>query len=344
MPVRLKDIAQEVGVSVTTVSRALAGYSDVARDTRQRVEKAASGLGYVPNSAARNLQRQRTDTLALVLPTAGDLRFSDPFFSEFLSGLVSAAGPAGFALNITTDSQDGEEGAYLRLIRSQRADGFVLVRLRLDDERVPLLQEAGVPFVAYGRVTPAEDVCFVDGDDVCGAGLMVDHLVALGHRRLGFITEPLQFTKGYYRLEGYRQGLQAHGLPIDPDLVVTTNYRQRSGREAASRLLALPEPPTAIIACNDLLALGAASAVQARGLVVGRDVSVTGYDNIPLAELAQPPLTTVDQPAHRLGALVAEMLIAAIRAEPLTEKQMVLQPHAVIRESSGPPVTLEKRR
>lgn len=344
MPVTLKDIAQEVGVSVTTVSRALAGYGDVAAATRQRVEEAALDLGYVPNSAARDLQRQRTDTLALVLPTAGDLRFSDPFFSEFLSGLVSVAGTAGFALNITTDSQDDERGTYLRLIRSRRVDGFVLVRIRLNDARVSLLREAGVPFVAYGHVTPPDDVCFVDGDDVSGVRLMVDHLVALGHRRLAFIAEPTQFTKGYYRFEGYRQGLQAHGLPFDRDLVATMNYRQRSGREAASRLLDLTKPPTAIVACNDLLALGAASAVQARGLVVGRDVSVTGYDNIPLAEQSQPPLTTVDQPAHKLGGLVAAMLIAAIRGEPLTEKQMILQPQAVIRESSGPPVSPAKRR
>jgi LacI family transcriptional regulator len=336
MPVTLKDIAQEVGVSVTTVSRALAGYGDVSPATRRRVEAVAAALGFVPNTAARNLQRQRTDTIALVVPTSGDLRFSDPFFSEFLSGLVTATGDAGFALNITTDSQDDEHHTYLRLIRSRRADGFVLVRTRRDDPRIVLLQEAGVPFVAFGRVIGANGIHVVDEDDARGIRLMVDHLVALGHTRIGCIAEPDRFTKGYHRFEGYRQGLQAYGLPFDPALIVTTSYRQRSGREAAAQLLDLPEPPTAIIACNDLLALGAVGAVQARGLQVGRDISVTGYDNIPLAEHAQPPLTTVDQPAHQLGSLVAQMLIHVIRGEPIAEKQVILQPAAIIRQSSGP--------
>jgi LacI family transcriptional regulator len=339
MPVTLRDIAQEVGVSVTTVSRALAGYGDVAPSTRRRIEEVAADLGFVPNAAARNLQRQRTDTIALVVPVESNLRFSDPFFSEFLSGLVVAAGETGFALNITTDSQDDEEHTYLRLIRSRRADGFVLVRTRRQDPRIPLLLEAGVPFVTFGRTNGAHGVYSVDEDDEQGIRLMVDHLVALGHSRVGCIAEPAAFAKGHHRFQGYCQGLQAHDLAFDPDLVVTTNYRQRSGREAATRLLNLPEPPTAIIACNDLLALGAASAVQARGLQVGRDVSVTGYDNIPLAEHAQPPLTTVDQPAHRLGSLVAQMLIGVIRGEPIAEKQVILQPEVVIRQSSGPPPT-----
>lgn len=344
MSVTLKDIAREVGVSVTTVSRALAGYTDVAPATRRRVEEVAGSLGYVPNTAARNLQRQRTDTISLVLPTAADLRFSDPFFSEFLSGLVTATGEAGFALNITTDSQDDEAATYLRLIRGRRADGFVLVRTRRDDQRIPLLLEAGVPFVTFGRVAGANGIHCVDEDDMHGIRLMVDHLVGLGHTRIGCIAEPTRFVKGYNRFRGYCLGLEAHGLPFDPNLVVETKYRQRSGYEAALQLLDVPDPPTAIIACNDLLALGASSAIHVRGLQVGYDVSVTGYDNIPLAEHAQPPLTTVAQPADQLGALVAQILTSVIRGEPVAEKQVILQPAAVIRRSSGPPPVAARRR
>ncbi|MDT8306051.1 MAG: LacI family DNA-binding transcriptional regulator [Anaerolineae bacterium] len=344
MPVTLKDIAREVGVSVTTASRALAGYPDVAPTTRQRVQQVAAALGYVPNTAARNLQRQRTDTLALVLPTTADLRFSDPFFSEFLSGLVQATGEAGFALTVATGSPNDETATYLRLIRSRRADGFVLVRTRRDDRRIALLQEAGVPFVSFGRVNGTPGVHCVDEDDVHGIHLMVDHLAGLGHTRIACIAEPTRFVKGYHRFRGYCLGLEAHGLSFAPDLVVETNYRQRSGYEAAQQLLAMPEPPTAIIACNDLLALGALSAIQARGLQAGHDVSVTGYDNIPLAEHAQPPLTTVDQPADKLGTLVAQMLTSLIRGDPVAEKQVILQPAAVIRQSSGPPPRAARRR
>jgi LacI family transcriptional regulator len=344
MPVTLKDIAEAVGVSVTTVSRALAGYPDVAPATRQRIQDVAAALGYVPNTAARNLQRQRTDTIAIVVPTAGDLRFSDPFFSEFLSGLVTTSSDAGFSLVITADRQYDERETYLQLIGSRRVDGFVLVRMRREDPRITLLKEAGVPFVTFGRVPGTNGILAVDEDDMRGIQLIVDHLVSLGHRRIAFIGEPLHFTKSLHRFEGYQQGLEAHRLPFEPELVATANYRQQSGREAARQLLELPEPPTAIIACNDLLALGTASAVQARGLEVGHDISVTGYDNIPLAEYTQPPLTTVDQPAHQLGSLVAEMLIAAIRGEPVSPKQVILQPKVVVRQSTGPPRHSTRRR
>lgn len=336
MSVTLKDIAKRVGKSVPTVSRALAGFEDISPKTRQEVQRVARELGYEPNITARNLQKQRTDTVVLILPTAKYLRFSDPFFSEFLSGIVEQLAKVGFSLSISTSDPANESETYLQHIRGRRVDGFIVVRTRRQDSRIKILQEHQVPFVAFGRIEGKNDFHLVDDDDAYGIRQVVDHLVQLGHTRLAFITEPTTFTKPYHRMNGFIEGLQAHGLPSDPELIIESNFRQRSGRLSALQLLDMPNPPTALIACNDLMALGAISAAQERGLVVGRDVSVTGFDDIMVAEYANPPLTTVHKPAQKLGVTVAEMLLKVIAGEPVAERQIILKPFLVVRQSSGP--------
>ena len=337
MPVTLKDIAERVGKSVPTVSRALAGFEDISPRTRQEVQRVAREMGYEPNISARNLQRQRTDTIALILPAANELRFSDPFFSELLSGIIEVIAKHSFNLNISTPKTDTETETYLKAIRSRRVDGFIVVRTRRQDNRIDLLRQHKVPFVAFGRVEQSNDFYLVDEDGYLGIRQVVDHLVELGHTRMACIAEPTNLTKSYHRVQGYLDGLSAHDLPFDPALFIETNFRQRSGQQSAQYLLDLPNPPTAIVACNDLLALGAMRAVQERGLVIGRDVSVTGFDDILLAEYINPPLTTVHQPAQQLGGMVAEMLIKVINQEPLDEKQVVIKPPLIVRQSTGHP-------
>lgn len=337
MSVTLKDIAERVGKSVPTVSRALAGFEDISPKTRQEVQRVAREMGYEPNISARNLQKQRTDTIALILPTTTKLRFSDPFFSEFLSGIVEQTTEYGFTLNISANTSDNQNEAYLKQIRSRRVDGFIIMRTQRQDQRIDLLRDRGTPFVAFGRIEGDNDFHLVDDDDTEGVRQVVDHLVSLGHTRLGYISEPTNFTKSYNRFLGFREGLEANNLPYDPELVIESNFRQRSGQLAACQLLEMSHPPTAIVSSNDLLALGAMNEAQACGLVVGRDVSITGFDDILLAEYANPPLTTVHQPAQQLGMMVAEMLLKVIRKEPIDKKQVILKPSLVIRQSSGAP-------
>lgn len=336
MTATLKDIAREVGVSVTTVSRALAGYNDVAARTRLEVKRVALEMGYEPNITARNLQRQRTDTIALILPSANELRFSDPFFSELLSGIVEQMAWHGFNLNVSTTTPDNENDTYLKAIRSRRVDGFIIVRTRRQDDRIKLLREHHVPFVAFGRVEQDNDFHLVDEDGYHGIRQIMDHLVALGHNHMACIAEPTNLTKSYHRVQGFFDGLSAHNLPHDPNFIIETNFRQRSGRQSAHLLFDMPNPPTAIVAVNDLLALGAISAAQERGLTVGKDVSVTGFDDILLSEYANPPLTTVHQPAQQLGRMVVEMLTKVIKGEQIEEKQIVIKPSLIIRQSTGP--------
>jgi LacI family transcriptional regulator len=336
VPVTLKDIAERVGKSVPTVSRALANFPDISAETREEIRRVAQEMGYVPNITARNLQKQRTDTISLILPVANHLKISDPFFSEFLSSVVETATKSSFSLILISSDQQNEHETYLRLIRNSQVDGFIVMRTRLQDNRIDLLRSQKIPFIAFGRVAGENDFPFVDNDDELGIRLVVDHLVELGHRRIGFIAEPTLFTKSYYRLQGYLQGLRAHGLTYDPDLIVEASFRQPSGKASAEILLSRPEPPTAIVASNDLLALGALSAAQEHELDVGSDISITGYDDILLAEYANPPLTTVHQPADLFGTQLTEMLIKIIRKETPDEKQIIHAPSLVVRQSTAP--------
>ncbi len=335
MSVTLKDIAARVGKSVPTVSRALAGYKDISPRTREEVQRVADELGYEPNVTARNLQKKRTGTIALLLPAVNQLRFSDPFFSELLSGILKASADYGFSLHISANYDNDEAEVYHKHIRSRRADGYVVVRTRRYDERINILREYDVPFVAFGRVEANNDFHLVDEDGYRGIRQVVDHLVALGHERLACIAEPTDLTKSYHRVQGFRDGLRAHQLPFDPHLLIETHFRQRSGFKSARKLLQLPQPPTAIVAGNDLLALGAMGAAQEQGLVIGQDISITGFDDILLAEYAHPPLTTVHQPAQEIGRLVAKILLQVIHKEPVLEKQVILQPALVVRQSTG---------
>ena len=337
MKVTLKEIAERVGKSVTTVSRALADYDDVSEETRAQVRQVALELGYEPNVIARQLQKQRTDTIALILPVL-DPRFSDPFFSEFLAGVGNEAVRQGLDLLVSTRAPgEEEEAAYLRNIRSHRVDGFVIVRTRRQDRRITILQENDFPFAVFGRVEDDNHFSLVDEDGELGLRLVVDHLVELGHRRLACIAAPPDLMLAHYRLKGFIETLEMHGIPVASDLIVEGDLTQRSGRLVGSRLLDLPEPPTAIVACNDLMALGAMSAAQERGLTVGQDVSITGFDDITSAEHTHPPLTTLHQPIYEIGSLVCQMLIKEIKGIPVQDRQIILQPSLIIRQSTGQP-------
>jgi len=339
MAVRLKDIAEATGKSITTVSRALNDYDEVSPATKALVHRVAAELGYVPNIFAQRLQKQYTDTIGLIIPTFGP-RFSDPFFSELLAGVGNRAAHFGYDLLVSTHSPGEEEiEAYCAAVQGRRVDGFVLVRTRRKDARVERLQKVNYPFVAFGRAEDTLDFPYVDEDGVYGMRLVIQHLVSLGHRRIACIAPPSNLMFAHYRLQGFRGGLTEAGIPADDSLFCTGNLTQRDGYEQASALLDLPSPPTAIAACNDLMAFGAMSAAQDRGLVVGKDISITGFDNIPMAEYSHPPLTTLHQPLYQIGGMVCEMLIHLIRGEALERKQILLEPELIVRQSSGLPTT-----
>ncbi|UCC89072.1 MAG: LacI family DNA-binding transcriptional regulator [Anaerolineales bacterium] len=335
MAVTLKDIAQAVGKSVSTVSSALNDYEDVSQETKELVRRVAREMGYMPNIAAQRLRRKRTDTLGWILPTFGP-RFSDPFFSELLAGIGNESALNGFDLLVSTHAPGPDEDeAYRRMVSGRRVDGLLVVRTRSNDLRIAFLAEQGFPFVAFGRTQQDFDFPYVDEDGVSGMNLVIQHLIDLGHRRIAFIAAPPDLMFATYRLAGFRGTMERNGLPLDESLIVLGDLTQHTGHQAAGELLDRPDRPTAIAACNDLMALGAMAAAQERGLIVGQDVAITGFDDIPLAQHSHPALTTLHQPIYRIGRMICDMLIKCIRGESLPERHVLLQPSLVVRRSSG---------
>ncbi len=335
MAVTIKDIAERTGKSITTVSRALAGYDDVAPETKLLVRQVAQELGYEPNLLAQRLQKQRTDTLGLILPTFGP-RFSDPFFSEFLAGVGNRAARSGFDLLVSTQAPGADEiDAYRRKVQGRQVDGFIVVRTRRQDARIDYLRQAGVPFVVFGRTEGMLDFPFVDEDGVLGMRLMAGHLARLGYRRIACIAPPAELMFAHFRLQGLREGLAEHGVALEESQVYHSDLTQRGGYATAQSLLAGDGPPDAIAACNDLMALGAMSAAQGQGLTVGADVAVTGFDDIPMAEHSHPPLTTLHQPIYEIASTLTEMLLAIIAGKAPEQSQVILKPQLVIRRSCG---------
>lgn len=336
MTVTLKDIARAVGVSVTTVSRALAGYDDVAEETRLRVAAEAERLGYHPNLTARRLQKKRTDTLGFIFPTFGP-RFSDPFFSEFIAGIGNEAARHDYDLLVSTHAPGSEQEtqAYRRAVRGGWVDGLIVARTRLDDPRIQLLAEHNFPFVAFGRSNNGLDFPFVDEDGVAGMRLLAQHFIDMGHRRIGFIRPPRGLMFGRFRLQGYIETMAANGLAVLPEWIVEGDMTQHGGAEAVERLLSLDPLPTAIVAGNDLMAIGATNRIRQEGLEVGKDIAVGGFDDIPLAAYLNPSLTTIHQPIYQIGRRVCGMLVDIINGRPLGERQVLLTPTLVVRQSSG---------
>ncbi len=334
MAVTLQDIADRVNVSVATVSRALAGYGDVADETRQRVLHVADELGYRPNVIARRLQQQRTETIGFVIPTHGP-RFSDPFFSELLAGIGNEAAEQEYDLLVSTRAPGSEEMAvYERMVMEQRVDGMLVVRTRRQDPRILYLTEQSFPFVAFGRSDLATDFPYLDVNSGAGIRRLTQHLIDLGHRRIAYIGAPDNLVFAQHRLNGYRDALAANDIPFDETLVVAGKLTERSGYEATQILLTRDPRPTAIVASNDLMATGTISAARRLDLTIGEEVAVTGFDDVPLAAHAHPPLTTARQPIYEIGRRICQMLIHLLRDEPLENRHVLLEPEVIIRASS----------
>ncbi len=336
MAATLKDIAQEVGVSVTTVSRALTGYDDVAAETRQRIQEAAVRLGYSPNITAQRLQKQRTDMIGFIMPTFGP-RFSDPFFSEFIAGIGNEAAIHNYDLLVSTHTPntEDEQNAYRKAVKRGWVDGLIVVRTRENDDRVRLLSNHNFPFVAFGRTNDELDFPFVDEDSATGMKMLVQHFIDLGHKRIGLIAPPKGLMFGHFRRQSFYETMGENGLPVLPEWVIEGDMTQRGGASAVKSLLEATPRPTAIIGGNDLMAIGAIKQIQESGLQVGRDIAVGGFDDIAMSAFINPSLTTVHQPIYEIGQQICAMLIDTINGRPLSNPHILLTPTLIVRESSG---------
>ena len=325
----LKHLARSLGLSITTVSRALDGYSDVAPATRERVRAAAEAINYRPNSAARSLRRRRAEAVAVTLPMEPG-RFGPPVFLNVLAACSQRLSEEGLDLMLLpTAGRAAEMEAIRRLVDGGRADAIIVVRTRLEDERVAFLKQRGFPFVTHGRTARFEEHAFIDGDGESAFRRATEMLASLGHRRIAHIAAPQDLTFAHLRRTGWLAGLQETGQ--SDALEYATQPTEAGGYEAAQWLLRQSPRPTALLCATDSLAIGALSALKERGLMAGRDIAVIGHDNLPLSAFTDPPLSTMEIAAPDAGSQLAEALIARLGGRDHRDLQTILPVQQVSR-------------
>ena len=331
----LRGLARELGLSVGTVSRALNGYADISDATRRRVREAAERVGYDPDPIARRLATGAAETVAYLMPASGG-SLAYTFMAELLDGLSDTLARHGWDLLLVRDPHVGGSLAALeRLARSRRVSGVVLSRPHRSDARVDALREAGLPFVLHGRTAEHDDYAWFDVDGHRAMMDAVDHLVALGHARIGFVGGPNHYSFAIERLDGYRAGLRANGIAPDDRLVRAAELSDVGGEGAAADLLDAAEPPTALLCVSDHVALGALAAARARGLAVGRDLTVIGYDGLEAGRHAAPALTTMAQPQADAGRAIGAMVLALCQGDEPRRHQTLRRATLLRRGSDG---------
>ncbi len=336
--VKLKNLSQHLGLTEGTVSRALNDYPDISEKTRKRVQLAARELGYKPNSNARRLAKGITECIGYVLP-ASESHLSDPFLGELLDGLTDALSKRNWDLTVAVArSSDSELDIIDRLTRSGRVSGLIVSRTHTEDTRIDFLKKSNIPFVSHGRTADPAGFAWLDVDNEQAFFDAVTHLHALGHRRIAHIGGQETFNFARLRRHGYCKGLEACGLTYRTDYDLSSEMNDHAGFEAMQRLLTLDEPPTAVACVTDMVALGAMRAIRDAGMEPGREISVIGYDGIPVGQHSNPPLTTMAQPLTRAGRRLGDMLLAVIDGQAPGETQELWRAELVRRQTDGPPV------
>lgn len=331
MPITIEDIAQHLGVSVSTVSKALNNYRDVSPATRQRVLDAARELGYHPSAAARNLRRQRTDKIGFLysFPTT----HIGEFASRIINGAVSEAENQNYNLTLYP-LRDDWQGQLVRVCRTRDVDGLLVMGSGVTDQMTSLLGQEAMPFVVLNRRVIDPWVSFVTPDHHNAGYLATGHLVDQGHRRIAFVTRQNLGTLNDDRLTGYRQALHAAGISFDPSLVRVTPMQAGSARAAMGELLASSDPPTSAIGVNDAVAIECLAAAGESGLDVPDDFAVVGCDNIRISLVSTPPLTTLHPPLAEIGRRATKALLRQVLDQDVTPVRELLIARLVVRQSS----------
>ncbi len=332
----IQEFAATLNLSISTVSKALNGREDVSPATRKRILEAAALLGFSPDPSARRLRRKAADTIAFVL-SPPQTSFAHPFFLDMLMGVNEAMDDTGHQVIVASArSVEAEMELFKRLIKRQRVDALLFARTRRQDERIAYLLEQDIPFVAFGRSETSNSFPYVDIDHYVVGRSGCARFIALGHRRIALIHAPEYLMFSHLEHAGYVEALQAAGIHYDETLCVEAEISEEGGAQAARRLLALPDPPTAIVCGHDLIALGVLRGIAETGKTAGRDVGVIGGDNHPIGRFVQPSLTTFSAETYRAGKRMAQMLLERLAGKPPQELQEVWTPELIIRASDGP--------
>jgi DNA-binding LacI/PurR family transcriptional regulator len=334
--ITLKKVAAHAGVSYQTVSKVINGQVRISKEKEERIWQSVHELGYRPNLIARSLRSQRSYLIGYSWKPQ-PVELPNTIVDQLIQSMATSAENAGYhMLAFPHHSGDLWISGYRDLIDTNRVDGFVLYGVEYDDPRVLFLKEQDFPFVAFGRSKPGWDFPYVDVDGRAGMRQVIDHLVEQGHRRIAVLAWPEESRVGQNRMEGILDRLQELGIPLDERLVARGEGIYEFGCEAVSAWLELPpaERPSAVVAFNDLMAIGALRAVQEKGLLPGRDIAVTGFDDTPLTQYLNPPLTTVRQPIWQVGQSVMALLLGLLEHKSQMQTALLLEPQLIVRGSS----------
>ncbi len=334
----IKDVAWAAHVSTATVSRVLKQTASVSPDTRARVLKAVAEVKYSPNIIARNLRRQETRTVFLVVR---DMR--NPFYLDVFRGVEAEARALGYNVLMGNTEDSVERGReYFRMLKARYADGMILMTGKLPPGVCKELGEGHPPVVAASEYFPGLDLPTVRIDNAGAAADAVRALIALGHRRIAHVTGPTPEVLSLDRHRGYLLAMKEAGIDVDPPLTVRGDFTMYSGRLACRRLFNLDAPPTALFCSNDEMAMGAINELRELDLATPDDVSVVGFDDIVFARAFHPPLTTMRQPRRGMGKAAMRLLRDLLAGKPVSSEPVVMPTELIIRKSTAPPRTCHK--
>lgn len=328
--VTITAIAREAGVSVPTVSRVVNRRADVSPETRARVEDLLRRHGY-------RRRAPRPDEQASLI----DLVFNDldsPWAVEIIRGVEDVAHPAGLGTVVSAvHSRSSSARQWMENLRARASDGVILVTSDLEPGLYAELRRLDVPTVVVDPAgVPSLDVPTIGATNWAGGMSATEHLLSLGHTRIGFVAGPRRLLCSRARMDGYRAALESAGLPVRDELIHQGDFYHESGYEGGNALFGLAEPPTAVFASSDQMAMGVIEALRVRGLRVPDDVSVVGFDDLPVVRWSSPPLTTVRQPLHRMGTLAARTVLRCMRGEEIESPRVELATELVVRASTAP--------
>ncbi len=332
MPITIEQVSQKTGLSVSTVSKALNDYPDIAPETKERVLQIARELNYQPSAAARNLRRKHTNKIGFILP------FAVSYISEYVSGLITGAAMAAEATGyniVLYTNQSNQHEQLAKICRAREVDGLLLRGTDHVDETFALLDHEEIPFVITGRRVDHPHASYIVPDNFGGSLTLMRHLIDLGHKRIAFTSRPALFETNTDRMAGYLEGLRQADIVIDRDLIIETSVEPHSGYSAMNTLLNLSNPPTALFAIHDLIAIDAMQAAFERGLRVPEDLSIASFDGIQATQITKPPITTARQPITDIGKRAVEMLLKRIADHSTPPMREIVPVQLIVRESTA---------
>ncbi len=336
MAVTIHDIAHRLGISISAVSMALGGYPDISEETRRKVIQASLEMGYTPNQAARQLRRQKAESIGYILP-AGSPRFADPFFTEFLVGLSNetAVQPYDLLVSIAPPGEEMEKKIYKKWVMGHKVDGFILTHMHLNDWRVQYLTQNNVPFAALENSQDELDFPRIEINRTSGMVKLISHLVDKGFSRIAFIGGPPDLKIQVDLFEGFCQGLKERNIILYNEYIFSGDLTSTSGYQLATHLLSNATPPDAIVCINDETAFGVLHAAHDKGYDVGKNLGVTGFNGVQASSHTEPPLTTLDIPVIEIACELVQMLAAEISGKLIENRHRVIDPRLLLRESTG---------